>query len=101
MNKNVIRLTLSSYDSKLLDDAVKKIVITGKKTGAMMVGPIPLPNRSKIFTVLRSPHVDKESREQFSIVKHKRIIDLLSPQEQTMKALMQLNLSAGVDVKIG
>lgn len=100
MKKHRIRLTLRSYDHKLLDDAVKQIVLTGKRTGASIVGPVPMPNRKRIFTVLRSPHVNKESREQFQITTHKRVLDIVSPAEQTMDALMKLNLSAGVDVEI-
>jgi len=100
MKKQKIRLTLKSYDHKLLDRAVKQIVLTVKRTGSNMVGPVPLPNRRKIFTVLRSPHVDKKSREQFELITHKRILDIVSPTEQTMDALMKLNISAGVDVEI-
>jgi small subunit ribosomal protein S10 len=100
MKKNAIRLTLKSYDYRLLDDAVRQIVVAGKRTGARMVGPVPIPNKTKLFTVLRSPHVDKKARDQFKIVTHKRIIDFIAPQEQTMDALMRLSLSAGVDVKI-
>lgn len=100
MKKQKIRLTLKSYDHKLLDRAVKQIVLTVKRTGSNMVGPIPMPNRKRIFTVLRSPHVDKKSREQFELITHKRILDIVSPTEQTMDALMKLNISAGVDVEI-
>lgn len=99
-HKTKIRLTLKSYDHQLLDRAVKQIVLTVKRTGSQVVGPVPLPNRKKIFTVLRSPHVDKKSREQFELTTHKRILDILSPAEQTMDALMKLNISAGVDVEI-
>lgn len=100
MKKPKIRLTLKSYDHRLLDDAVKQIVLTGKRTGANIVGPVPLPNRKKVFTVLRSPFVNKKSREQFELTTHKRVLDIVSPAEQTMDALMKLNLSAGVDVEI-
>lgn len=100
MKKQKIRLTLKSYDHQLLDNAVKQIVMTVKRTGSQIVGPVPLPNRKKIFTVLRSPHVDKKSREQFELTTHKRILDIVSPVEQTMDALMKLNISAGVDVEI-
>ncbi len=100
MKKNSIRLTLKSYDYRLLDDAVRQIVVAGKRTGARIVGPVPMPSKAKLFTVLRSPHVHKKARDQFEIVLHKRIIDFIAPQEQTMDALMRLNLSAGVDVKI-
>lgn len=100
MKKQKMRLTLRSYDHRLLDEAVKQIVSTGKRTGAEIVGPIPMPNKRKVFTVLRSPHVDKKSREQFELVTHKRVLDIVSPAEKTMDALMRLNLSAGVDVEI-
>ena len=100
MKKQRIRLTLKSYDHQLLDNAVKQIVLTAKRTGSKVLGPIPLPNKRRCFTVLRSPHVDKKSREQFELVTHKRILDIISPAEQTMDALMKLNISAGVDVEI-
>jgi small subunit ribosomal protein S10 len=107
MKKQKIRLTLKSYDHQLLDKAVKQIVLTVKRTGSQVVGPIPLPNKRQMFTVLRSPHVDKKSREQFEITTHKRIVDIVAPAtknikawEQTMDALMKLNISAGVDVEI-
>jgi small subunit ribosomal protein S10 len=100
MKKQKIRLTLKSYDHRLLDGAVKQIVMTVKRTGSELLGPVPLPNRRRVFTVLRSPHVDKKSREQFELVTHKRVLDIVSPGEQTMDALMKLNLSAGVDVEI-
>jgi small subunit ribosomal protein S10 len=100
MKKQKIRLTLKSYDHQLLDNAVKQIVLTAKRTGSQVLGPVPMPNRRKCFTVLRSPHVNKKSREQFELVTHKRIVDILAPSEQTMDALMRLNVSAGVDVEI-
>lgn len=100
MKKQRIRLTLKSYDHQLLDNAVKQIVLTVKRTGSQILGPVPMPNRTKYFTVLRSPHIDKKSREQFELTTHKRILDILSPAEQTMDALMKLNISAGVDVEI-
>ena len=100
MKKHKIRLTLKSYDHQLLDNAVKQIVLTVKRTGSQILGPVPLPNRRKCITVLRSPHVNKKSREQFEITTHKRILDIMSPVEQTMDALMKLNISAGVDVEI-
>ena len=100
MKKQKIRLTLKSYDHQLLDNAVKQIVLTVKRTGSSILGPVPMPNRKKCFTVLRSPHVDKKSREQFELTTHKRILDIISPSEQTMDALMKLNISAGVDVEI-
>ncbi len=100
MKKSKIRLTLKSFDHQLLDGAVKQIVMTVKRTGSNLVGPIPLPNRKQCFTVLRSPFVNKKSREQFELITHKRILDIVAPSEQTMDALMKLNISAGVDVEI-
>jgi len=100
MKKQKIRLTLKSYDYRLLDNAVRQIVLTVKRTGSQVIGPVPFPNGRKVFTVLRSPHVDKKSREQFEIITHKRTLDLVSPSEQTMDALMKLNISSGVDVEI-
>lgn len=97
---NKIRLTLKSYDHQLLDAAVKQIVLAVKRTGSQIIGPVPLPNKNKVYTVLRSPHIDKKSREQFALVTHKRMMEIVSPVEQTMEALMKLNISAGVDVEI-
>jgi small subunit ribosomal protein S10 len=95
-----IRIRLKAYDSKLLDQSASEIVETAKRTGARVSGPIPLPTRINRFTVLRSPHVDKKSREQFEIRTHKRLLDILQPTPQTLDALMKLDLSAGVDVEI-
>jgi len=100
MKKQKIRLSLKSYDHQLLDKAVKQIVMTAKRTGSDIMGPVPLPNKRRVFTVLRSPHVDKTSREQFELTTHKRILDIVSPSDQTMDALMKLNISSGVDVEI-
>ena len=100
MKKQKIRLTLKSYDHQLLDKAVKQIVLTVKRTGSQLMGPVPLPNRNECFTVLRSPHIDKRSREQFELITHKRILDIVSPTDQTMDALGKLNISSGVDVEI-
>ena len=100
MKKQKIRLTLKSYDHQLLDSAVKQIVLTVKRTGSQLVGPVPMPNKNRCFTVLRSPHVNKKSREQFELVSHRRILDIISPSDQTMDALMKLNISSGVDVEI-
>ena len=100
MKKQRIRLKLRSYDHRLLDKAVKQIVLTVKRTGAQLMGPVPLPNRRRCFTVLRSPHVNKKSREQFELTTHKRILDIVSPSEKTMDALMKLSISSGVDVEI-
>src|SRR2546426_12554042 len=100
MKKQSIRLRLQSYDHRLLDKAVKQIVMTAKRTGAQIMGPVPLPNKRRCFTVLRSPHIDKKSREQFELTTHKRILDIIDPSNQTMDALMKLNVSSGVDVEI-
>ena len=95
-----IRIRLKAYDARLLDQSAGEIVETDKRTGAQVAGPIPLPTRINKFTVLRSPHVDKKSREQFEIRTHKRLLDVLEPTQQTVDALMKLDLSAGVDVEI-
>src|ERR1700719_1564608 len=95
-----IRIRLKAYDSKLLDQSTGEIVETARRTGAKVAGPIPLPTHIAKFTVLRSPHVDKKSREQFEIRTHKRMIDILEPTQQTLDALMKLDLPAGVDVEI-
>ncbi len=100
MKKQKIRLTLRSYDHQLLDKAVKQIVSTVKRTGSQLMGPVPMPNKKRCFTVLRSPHIDKKSREQFELTTHSRILDIVSPSDQTMDALMKLNISSGVDVEI-
>jgi small subunit ribosomal protein S10 len=98
--KQKIRIRLKAYDSKLLDQSAGEIKETAERTGANVAGPIPLPTRINRFTVLRSPHVDKKSREQFEIRTHKRLLDILDPTQQTLDALMKLDLSAGVDVEI-
>jgi small subunit ribosomal protein S10 len=95
-----IRIVLKAFDSRVLDSAVGSIVDTVKRTGAEIAGPIPLPTRINRFTVLRSPHIDKKSREQFEIRTHKRLIDILEPNNQTGDSLMKLDLPSGVDVKI-
>jgi small subunit ribosomal protein S10 len=95
-----IRIRLNAYDHRLLDQSVGEIVDTAKRTGARISGPVPLPTKISRYTVLRSPHVDKKSREQFEIRTHKRLIDILEPTPQTVDALMKLDLSAGVDVEI-
>jgi small subunit ribosomal protein S10 len=97
---NKIRIRLKAYDHKLLDQSTNEIVDTAKRTGSRVAGPIPLPTRINRYTVLRGPHVDKKSREQFEIRTHKRLIDILEPTQQTLDALMKLDLSAGVDVEI-
>ena len=95
-----IRIKLKSYDHNLVDKSADKIVKTVKTTGAVVTGPIPLPTHKKIFTVLRSPHIDKKSREQFEMRTHKRLIDIIEPTQQTVDSLMKLDLSSGVDVEI-
>jgi small subunit ribosomal protein S10 len=100
MAGNKIRIRLKAYDHRLLDQSATEIVDTAKRTGARVAGPIPLPTRINKYTVLRGPHVDKKSREQFEIRTHKRLLDILDPTQQTLDALMKLDLSAGVDVEI-
>lgn len=95
-----IRIRLKGYDHRLLDQSVQEIVETAVRTGARVTGPIPLPTKISKITVLRSPHVDKKSREQFEIRTHKRLIDIMDPTPQTVDALMKLDLAAGVDVEI-
>jgi small subunit ribosomal protein S10 len=99
-NSQKIRIRLKAYDHRLLDQSTKEIVDTAKRTGARVAGPIPLPTSINKFCVLRSPHVDKKSREQFEIRTHKRLLDILEPTQQTIDALMKLDLAAGVDVEI-
>lgn len=95
-----IRIRLKAFDHRLLDRSVKEIVDTAKRTGASIKGPIPLPTRINKYCVLRSPHVDKKSREQFEIRTHKRLMDIIEPTQNTVDALMKLDLPAGVDVEI-
>ncbi len=95
-----IRIRLKGYDHKLLDKSTLEIVDTAKRTGASVAGPIPLPTTINKYTVLRSPHIDKKSREQFEMRTHRRLLDILEPTQQTIDALMKLQLSAGVDVEI-
>jgi small subunit ribosomal protein S10 len=95
-----IRIRLKGYDHRLLDQSAVEIMDTAKRTGAKVSGPIPLPTMINRWTVLRSPHVDKKSREQFEIRTHKRLMDILDPTPQTVDALMKLDLAAGVDVEI-
>lgn len=95
-----IRIKLKSYDHKLIDKSSERIVRTVKQTGAVVSGPIPLPTRRTVFTVNRSPHVDKKSREQFETRIHKRLIDIFSSTQKTVDALMRLELPAGVDVEV-
>ena len=100
MDKQNIRIHLRAYDNKILDLSTIEIVNTAKRTGAQVKGPIPLPTKKEIFTVLRSPHIDNKSREQFETRTHKRFIDILEPTPQTVEALMKLDLASGVDIEI-
>ena len=95
-----IRIKLKSYDFNLVDKSAEKIVKTVKTTGAIVTGPIPLPTKKKIFTVLKSPHVNKKSREQFQTKIHKRLVDILNSTPKTVESLMKLDLPAGVDIEI-
>ncbi len=97
---NKIRIRLKAFDHAVIDQSTQDIVRTAQKTGAIVSGPVPLPTRSQVFTVLRSPHVDKKSREQFEMKTHKRLVDILDAKPQTVDALMKLELPAGVDVEI-
>lgn len=100
MENQKIRIRLKAYDHRLLDSSVKEIVETVKRTGADLKGPIPLPTRISKYCVLRSPHVDKKSREQFEMRTYKRLMDIMDPSQNTVDALMKLDLPAGVDVEI-
>ena len=100
MDKQHIRIHLKAYDHKVLDVSTIEIVNTVKRTGANIKGPIPLPTKIEKYTVLRSPHIDKKSREQFETRTHKRLIDILEPTPQTVEALMRLDLASGVDIEI-
>src|SRR3712207_4467029 len=95
-----IRLKLKAYDHRLIDQSAQEIVETAIRTGARVAGPVPLPTKQELYTVLRSPHIDKKSREQFHLTIHKRLIDLIDPTAKTVEALRKLNLPAGVDVEI-
>ena len=100
MFSDKIRIRLKAYDSRVLDQSTTEIVDTAKRTGARLAGPIPLPTSINKWTVLRSPHVDKKSREQFEVRTYKRLLDIVQPTPQTVDALMKLDLAAGVDVEI-
>jgi len=100
MARQKIRIRLKAYDHRVLDQSVRQIVDTAERTGAAVVGPVPLPTRIEKFTVIRSPFIDKDSREQFEIRTHKRLIDVVEPSSKTIDALVRLNLPAGVDVEI-
>jgi small subunit ribosomal protein S10 len=95
-----IRIRLKAFDHKILDQSAQKIVDTASRTGAVISGPVPLPTEKSIVTVLRSPHVNKDSREQFEMRTHKRLVDILEPTPKTIDALMRLDLPAGVDIEI-
>ena len=100
MNTQRIRICLQAYDNRILDNSAAEIVSTAKRTGALIKGPVPFPNRIERFTVLRSPHIDRKSREQFEIRTYKRLIDILDCPPQTVDALMKLDLAAGIDVEV-
>jgi small subunit ribosomal protein S10 len=100
MAKQKIRIRLKAYDHRVLDQSAKQIVETAERTGAQVVGPVPLPTKIEKFTVIRSPFIDKDSREQFEIRTHKRLIDVIDPGSKTIDTLMRLNLPAGVDIEI-
>jgi small subunit ribosomal protein S10 len=100
MESQNIRIRLKAFDHRVLDQSTSEIVNTAKRTGARVRGPIPLPTRLEKFTVLRGPHIDKKSRDQFEIRTHKRLLDIIDPTPQTVDALMKLDLASGVDVEI-
>ena len=100
MARQKIRIRLKAYDHRILDQSAEQIVEAAERTGAAVAGPVPLPTEIKKFCVIRSPHVDKDSREQFEIRTHKRLIDILEPTSKTVDALTRLNLPAGVDIQI-
>jgi small subunit ribosomal protein S10 len=100
MDNQNIRIRLKAFDHRVLDQSTQEIVNTAKRTGAQVRGPIPMPTRIERVTVLRSPHIDKTSREQFEIRTHKRLLDIVDPTPQTVDALMKLDLASGVDVEI-
>ena len=100
MGKDLIRISLKAYDHKLLDKSAEKIIITAKSTGAIISGPIPMPTKRTVYTVLRSPFIDKKSREQFQTKIHKRIVDIVNSTPKTVESLMKLDLPSGVDIEI-
>ena len=100
MANQMIRIRLKAYDHQLIDSSAAKSVETGKRNGAQVSGPIPLPTKKEVVTILRSPHVNKDSREQFERRTHKRLIDILNPNQKTVEALMSLDLPAGVEIEI-
>jgi small subunit ribosomal protein S10 len=100
MPKQKIRIKLKGYDHRLVDQSVEQIVETAERTGAVVIGPVPLPTQIEKFCVIRSPHIDKDSREQFEIRTHKRLMDILGPTSKTIDALTQLQLPSGVEIDI-
>ncbi len=100
MAKQRIRIRLKAYDHRVLDESARRIVETAERTGAIVVGPVPLPTKIERFTVIRSPFIDKRSQEHFEIRTHKRLIDIINPDSKTIDQLMRLNLPAGVDIEI-
>jgi small subunit ribosomal protein S10 len=100
MVKQKVRIRLKAYDHKILDQSARQIVEAAERTGALVAGPVPLPTRIERFSVIRSAFVDKDSQEQFEVRTHKRLIDVMDPSQQTINALMKLNLPAGVDIEI-
>jgi small subunit ribosomal protein S10 len=100
MAKQKVRIRLKAYDHKILDQSARQIVEAAERTGALVAGPVPLPTKIEKYSVIRSPFIDKNSQEQFEIRTHKRLIDVLDPSQQTINALMKLNLPAGVDIEI-
>ena len=101
MQNQQIRIRLKAFDHRLIDQSTQEIVDTAKRTGAQVRGPIPLPTRKERFTVLISPHVNKDARDQYEIRTHKRVLDIVQPTDKTVDALMKLDLAAGVEVQIG
>ncbi|MSQ68549.1 MAG: 30S ribosomal protein S10 [Gammaproteobacteria bacterium] len=100
MNQQVIRIRLKAFDHRLIDQSTREIVETAKRTGAQIRGPIPLPSKTERFTILVSPHANKDARDQYQIRTHKRLLDIVNPTDKTVDALMKLDLAAGVDVQI-
>ena len=100
VTRQKVRIILKAFDHKMLDSSTEQIVETAERTGARIAGPVPLPTHIRRFCVIRGPHVDKDSREHFEIRTHKRILDIIDPTQQTLDALMKLDLSSGVDVEI-
>ncbi|GAP61912.1 MAG: 30S ribosomal protein S10 [Ardenticatenia bacterium] len=100
MAQQRIRIRLKAYDHRLLDQSARQIVETAERTGARVIGPVPLPTRKERFTVMRSPFIDKDSQEHFEIRTHKRLIDVINPDSRTIESLTKLNLPAGVDIEI-